>query len=1667
MGGSGSKPEPTPTPTIPIKTVVPTPQQIVDSVKQKSAELQSTYGTSSGSSKTSGTSSSSSSSSSNANLPSKPTTCSQATKIGYASKDPGNTFKSNAHNISFLVADSSYAMTNTQKSRLSLGTFWNYNYPNATKQINTKTGMNALYCRFNPGRCVKNPALASNFYGPVFGENDDTYCHGYSHKCVPRPGWNSTEVINFRNSKAFPSGSYIEPGSTASSYSTSSSSSGSSSSSSVSKCSNDSTCEPKSLSYGNSTNSYLKKGTYCSKYGENCKSIPSSATYCKNNPSNCLPNDLAGYTASGYLKAFDGNTSLFCRTYPSYCHQKTVCETDASKCQPNATSSLTSAEQTAMLNGSYCQTYPSKCSETPSSATYCKQYPGMCVASVKNSQYSTVFNSNDTSYCRTYPGNCRQKTTCEIYPSKCEPSSEVTDSSKASYLLDGTFCQLYPSECKDISGNELANYCRLNPGNCAANDSNSTFFKSTFSSNHTKYCRMYPSKCHEYVLQNAPKATIIYDISLNLSSTRLTAAAAGTTLATKYTNSQQSVASNSTSNKFTNRDTNEVIYTYYQNACNAFSDVKQFMSEIDAACEDSNDLWYRANLLYIELSRNHILESVDMKNKGLIEYYDNEFTPISTEMQNIINSLNHFKSNLDENVKPLKFFTDNDEILFGSSYAQLLSGQYSKVALAACEKKNTFEANYEVLIANIEDFKINCSQVINMLAQIITSASSPDYNARMPIDDVNDLLSTISIDEFEENFNSLVSSQQQLLKDYDVMCTEISTVYDSANLQSNVIADYQQVLEKLIPEIDNYKVLADENMKSIQSSADVLYCRYVDLYNSIMTTVTPGTETLEPVHGNVNCSEVLVQFESGVVKSNLAEVFKYTYDLWLDLKDYVTQTYVDEMNLILKEIIESLLDIQQASIQVDDYVKSYNEHVSSIIDSTIANFKSEYGNFKNIKTLTDANKLKDLILDCYSSCIKLLTNETSTQFATKLALCSTAYEYAYNMITVRMVNIVAELNAKISVRKRNIIRYGYASRILAYLFGHYQLGAYMLPDTYQLSRNGKMLPWKTWLKEEISECLIPPQFAEIKNGADYRLDVFNTLMLYTPIVPLIWPYGDSDIEKEIQTSWNETSKVTQSLDWFTFVNEKKELFVKYVQTTLVKYICTAIVNTMDKTCKSALETFAEKAGSLTTNIEEQQVPENIKKLEKELETLYQEASSIKLVLDSTYQDMFENASMKDITKEQLKTLYGNNAQIVEKYNKYQAAKQNYDKASKDYANIMNKISPKETTVSTYYREKSTNETKVYSDDYYKKFVQMGTSCADVVENVLEMSSEVDKKCDAVFVELCKTMLNPTTTETHDNYWKLLRTVSGKLAKNTNETYKPTFFPANFPINNAKAERSEAVIIILNRIIDKLGYVSYDLMSNPGVAAQPVKYDDYLDTSIKTRFVDGGRGIDYDDRQYFNNRMKFDVVYVTGSLANTTGDLFIDSDETGFNLSNYRASSMSTFYTMHNDDNKYFKFVNSTDLMSYLFDNDVSTDTNSSIDCVNIKNLTSGKSIAEYVDVIVNQYFNANQSGKTSDLYYSTDYILDGLLVKNIYNHVLGNVLNWTLSFPITNSELVKEKLGYYPITKINSSIYDTVTGEYYYGDTIYSIFDFLQKDKIIASSLPTSTKTVTPSQIVK
>jgi len=156
----------------------------------------------------------------------------------------------------------------------------------------------------------------------------------------------------------------------------------------------------------------------------------------------------------------------------------------------------------------------------------------------------------------------------------------------------------------------------------------------------------------------------------------------------------------------------------------------------------------------------------------------------------------------------------------------------------------------------------------------------------------------------------------------------------------------------------------------------------------------------------------------------------------------------------------------------------------------------------------------------------------------------------------------------------------------------------------------------------------------------------------------------------------------------------------------------------------------------------------------------------------------------------------------------------------------------------------------------------------------------------------------------------------------------------------------------------------------------------------------------------------------------------------------------------------------------MFNDDVDTSVNGSIDCINIKSLSAGKTILDYINIIVNQYFPANQSKKTLDLYYATDYLLNEDILQGVYDNVLGNVLNWSLLFPITNPEKVKEKLGYYPISKINTCLYDTSLiqlvdkKDMVFGKTIYEIFDFMKGNELNKSGkVITSSKSLTPSQV--
>lgn len=1188
-------------------------------------------------------------------------------------------------------------------------------------------------------------------------------------------------------------------------------------------------------------------------------------------------------------------------------------------------------------------------------------------------------------------------------------------------------------------------------------------------------------------------------------------------------------------------DTTEAAYLDIDRLSGAMFAVQKEMNAIDEAFNNSEIEFGNASSLITEIAKLQFEEEERLKRLQAETDYANAYAPISIQVTAklaVMTNALELYSNVDKEIDP---FDDSINDLFNATVGNAklfdvllqlgannpdneIAAKASESGTQASADRSSFDTQFNAIYTNMKVMKENAELNVSTLKKVVENASLEDVYARPAIKDIQVTVDGVDDKAIAAAMNSIESAKTSLGSIYANVMSTLQVAYDLAStidsrfkeFAAKTIESYITVLTVFEKSLSTYKEQVNTVINKITQNANIMYCRYVELYNAIIVVDT-GVEPMPSVHTykiknekgeeetvSANCSEVLVQFENGdYVSTNLKDLYTACANEWKLLQPYATQAQVNKHSEIVKDIYNKIKSLKNAVETADNYLNDYNTKVRDIINATIYGFMTEFENVEKLQdkeseaSLAMAQGARDMAIAAYNTCVQTIGLETAKQFDVIKEQTENSYNTAAEAIYGQLTQNIVALSQEINWRKRDIIRYTYAARLLAYIYGHYYIGRVKPSDEWQISyssgRDTKpvQMNWKQWLLWEISTCLIPDEYKD----SDRKLDVFKTLCLYTPVIPLIWPYGGSDIEKQIQTSDHQLeSSCTGAISTHNFELVKGELITKYVSDQLVDYIYNAIVNTMNKTEKSPLEKLADftmMTDTITT------VPKSVDGIKEKTidvngtETKIEVPSLDKMLTDNKeYKEKCiefskltnENYSYSEIMnknkvagtmdQETFDSLYKSNSDMNSSRSAYNDAKSKYDVNEEKLKPIRKRIEELRTQMEQDYDIKLKEFEQASSISiYWQRFIDEAIACAGdgsasaptknaVSANAADVSADYTTRArlnDIAFANVCVKYLDAVIDDDqYHNYWKLVVTASGKL---NNLSSTPKYIPRAFPFISPSAEKEEAIIILANRTMAKLGYVSYDLMTNPGKAATPVLYNDFISQSLSDSIIPGGQCIGYNDSIAFNSRMhrnangKVDDTYLFDiDDIYTTYSTFVKEQSNDLRLANINRCLSIGKYTMSNSADYYFKYINPTALFDYLF-SDAAVDV-SGLDALSIDNFCRNQPSETAVPALIQGILEkVNErvgfdSGETNYL-LSTDYIwkYGGEMAKTVFEELLHFALNWKFVLPYMSQTIMETaKLGFEPIPKINSIIKNqqvpnTTGGTVSFNNFVYNAFN--------------------------
>lgn len=1184
----------------------------------------------------------------------------------------------------------------------------------------------------------------------------------------------------------------------------------------------------------------------------------------------------------------------------------------------------------------------------------------------------------------------------------------------------------------------------------------------------------------------------------------------------------------------------------------AFISVSDAMNKINDQLSKSNQTYQDTLGLITTISEAQSKESERIAKAEREKEYNNKFNEyagiISIKTSTleeaislkatVTKEINDFSGHLDESIGSsgssgskldeisLKISSDDE-----NEFAQ----QALSAASSAREKKSSFDSLAASILSSVNLLYDNANLSASTLKEITTNASDPDVDKRPSISEVKSNIEAIDTDTISKTKDKINSDRSTLASLYIETTALVSTAFDFAAIVDPSFNDYKQstiesyvaTLEAFDKALSSYQENSESIMNTIIDNAKIMNCRYIELYNAVIATpdnMKPNEYTYNK-NGEaltVSCSDILITLNSlnssdseqaSVEASSLSTLYHSCMEQWSSISNYASQEQTDKFASIVTNIKNKITSLSESCDESNKYIDSYYTSVKSIIDSQVNNFKENVATLKNMisstsdASLSKAEETRSIALAAYKSCNDTFNNDVAKKFQTIKEQAESSYLTAAETIHTDLVENVKNLTINVIDRKRDLIRYRYAARILAYLFGHYYIGRYKPEDNWTISytsgseTNIRNLPWKDWLQWEISTCLIPDEYN--KSNLDEieqlrKLDVFKTLCLYTPILPLIWPYGSTSTERNFQTGDNAliAANTDAILNGAEFLKVKGLQLIQYISKDLVDIICKAIIGTMNKTQDSSLEKFVdeevcrriiEKARSIEGGstapvitiqdddgeVHEYQLLSFNEMLKKD--TKYQEYTTkikeLRTESDQYYEIMLSNKTAGEMPDELFES-FKDDSDMVKSRSAYKDAEKKYNDLVTEavsYESQAGEIYSRIEKEFQLIQEKYQTSEEVNS--YWQQFFDEAAACA-IPPGEGETYDERSVLNDRLFARVCVKYLENGTSNIH-NYWKLLVTVSGKTR---GITQQPLYIPTAFPIYNKTAEIKEAIIIVINRIISKLGYPSYSLVSNPDKASEPVEYETYLNNKdLDAEIVNGGQCMAYTDYDAYNLRMHRKLKEGTESEYEINDNYLFSFDKLcngkfvnrcirdnngTYDLFGYRKCTEQYEYMLSGRSSGYLGYVNPTGMFNYLF-NAGPADL-PPLDCISISNFCSSSNnekdecslgIEQTVRSLYEQIQDMEEirTKNQTGLALSTDYLVDDpksksgksgdLIAAKVFELLVSNALNWKVVFPYMSQSSYSGS-GYIPINKINNVMYNHRGRDgKIIGHTLYEIFN--------------------------
>lgn len=434
---------------------------------------------------------------------------------------------------------------------------------------------------------------------------------------------------------------------------------------------------------------------------------------------------------------------------------------------------------------------------------------------------------------------------------------------------------------------------------------------------------------------------------------------------------------------------------------------------------------------------------------------------------------------------------------------------------------NDLESNCNLTSSNIDNQIKTYNDLLNK--------SIPEAESRLPKLDLES-----KIDSYKETSDSLftrtsdIINENQSSNDYLNLVLNINQAYSNAiaideskfgSYQQEQLKNFQDILTTYTTILESFKESSTNYLEKLNNSAKVIENYYFQ-----------ASHIYDP---NIQVPED--------ISDEWFKIYNSSMENWNKIKHIYPETsseYIEFQGLMI-ELNECYGKIKTA-YESSSGIPKFSESMKKSMDSFINEFEEAKNKLSPTVTIGVMQQIFTVAQSSYTGAQETINDIQENQSnLDKLQNESRFGDFSETLTKIN--NFVNDQVTNYNNLKNTGVSYQYAAKLISYLYGHYYIGN----DESKENINNYVL-----------ESLIPKDLED-------KLSVFYKLCVFTPILPLIWPNGSSEIELEFQ---KENSSE---------INENRLILLnKYVQEVLPNYLMMAIYNSNNYEIKNITDANA-------------------------------------------------------------------------------------------------------------------------------------------------------------------------------------------------------------------------------------------------------------------------------------------------------------------------------------------------------------------------------------------------------------------------------------------------------------------------------------------------------------